>query len=131
MNDAAKTLRDRSFAFALRIVKLIDVLDSERRDWTLSRQLLKSGTSIGANIREARFAQSTADFVSKLSIALKEAEETSYWLELLHGAQRISTADFQFLSADLNFLIGTLVNTIKTCKSHIAQELNSSARRAT
>ena len=121
MNDAAKTLRERSFAFALRIVKLVDVLDSECRDWTLSRQLLKSGTSIGANIRESRFAQSPADFVSKLSIAVKEAEETSYWLELLHGSQRITTADFQSLAADLNFLIGTLVNTIKTCKGRISQ----------
>ena len=83
MNDAAKLLREKSFTFALRIVKLEQSLENESRDWVLSRQLLKSGTSIGANAREARFAQSNSDFVSKLSISLKEGEETAYWLELL------------------------------------------------
>ena len=88
MNDAAKLLREKSFAFALRIVKLVQTLENESRDWVLSRQLLKSGTSIGANVREARFAQSNSDFVSKLSISLKEGEETAYWLELLYAAGR-------------------------------------------
>lgn len=71
-------LRDKSFAFALRIVKLYSFLTEEKREYVLSRQVLKSGTSIGANIREGKNAQSNSDFVSKYSIALKEADETQY-----------------------------------------------------
>ena len=116
MNDTAKALRERSFAFALRIVKLVQVLESEHREWVLSKQLLRSGTSIGANIREARFAQSNSDFVSKLSISLKEGEETVYWLELLHAAGSIPKDEFDSLSEEANWLIGTLVNVVKACK---------------
>lgn len=86
MTEIGIKLRKKSFEFALRIVKLARFLETEKKDWVLSRQILKSGTSIGANVRESRFAQSTADFVSKLTIALKEAEETEYWLELLTEA---------------------------------------------
>ena len=117
MNDAAKLLREKSFTFALRIVKLVQSLENESRDWVLSRQLLKSGTSIGANVREARFAQSNSDFVSKLSISLKEGEETAYWLELLYAAGRIPKDEFNALYQELNWLIGTLVNIVKSCKS--------------
>ena len=116
MNDTSKSLREKSFAFALRIVKLVQMLEDGNRQWVLSRQLLKSGTSIGANIREARFAQSAADFVSKLSISLKEGEETAYWLELLHASGYIAKEDFEALSLELNWLIGTLVNVIKANK---------------
>ena len=117
MNDTSKQLRERSFAFALRIVKLVQVLESGSREWVLSRQLLKSGTSIGANIREARFAQSNSDFVSMLSISLKEGEETAYWLELLHAAGFIPKDEFDSLSEEVNWLIGTLVNVVKACKN--------------
>ena len=117
MNDTSKQLRERSFAFALRIVRLVQALESGSREWVLSRQLLKSGTSIGANIREARFAQSNADFVSKLSISLKEGEETAYWLELLHAAGFIPKDEFDSLSEEVNWLIGTLVNVVKACKN--------------
>ena len=116
MNDTSKSLREKSFAFALRIVKLVQMLEDGNRQWVLTRQLLKSGTSIGANIREARFAQSAADFVSKLSISLKEGEETTYWLELLHASGYIAKEDFEALSLELNWLIGTLVNVIKANK---------------
>ena len=116
MNDTSKSLREKSFAFALRIVKLVQMLEDGNRQWVLTRQLLKSGTSIGANIREARFAQSVADFVSKLSISLKEGEETAYWLELLHASGYIAKEDFEALSLELNWLIGTLVNVIKANK---------------
>ena len=116
MNDTSKSLREKSFTFALRIVKLVQMLEDGNRQWVLSRQLLKSGTSIGANIREARFAQSAADFVSKLSISLKEGEETAYWLELLHASGYIAKEDFEALSLELNWLIGTLVNVIKANK---------------
>lgn len=112
MTEIGIKLRKKSFEFALRIVKLARFLETDKKDWVLSRQILKSGTSIGANVRESRFAQSTADFVSKLTIALKEAEETEYWLELLTAAekQRIS------LEKDLNWIIATLVNSVKVSK---------------
>jgi len=116
MNKTGEMLKEKSFAFAVRIVRLSDVLVSEKQDWVLSKQILKSGTSIGANIRESRFAQSDADFVSKLSIALKEAEETEYWLDLLEATGRISTDDCSSLREDLDWLIGTLVNVVKSMK---------------
>lgn len=116
MNETSRLLRERSFAFALRIVKLVRALESDNRERVLSKQLLKSGTSVGANVREARFAQSTADFVSKLSISLKEGEETAYWLELLNAAGFIPQAEFDSLQQDLDWIIGTLVNVVKANK---------------
>ncbi len=116
MDDRMANLRERSFGFALEVVKLVRRLESVQNEWVLSRQLLKSGTSIGANIREARFAQSTPDFVSKLSIALKEAEESSYWLELLRASDSISETEFSSLGNDASWLVGTLVNIVKRTK---------------
>ena len=116
MTEIGIKLRKRSFEFALRIVNLARFLEAEKKDWVLSRQILKSGTSIGANVRESRFAQSTADFVSKLTIALKEAEETEYWLELLTAAEMISEKQRISLQEDLNWIIATLVNSVKVSK---------------
>jgi len=109
-------LSDRSFAFALRIVKLARHLNDARQEYVLSKQALRSGTGIGANIRESVFAQSTADYVSKLSIALKEASETQYWLELLHAAGYVTETQFASLKADADWLVGTLVNSVKSNK---------------
>ena len=92
----------------------------EKREFTLSKQLLRSGTSIGANCREAYRAQSTVDFISKLSIALKEAEETAYWLELLFAAEYITDEQFKSIYFDNEELIKLLVSIIKTTKSHIS-----------
>lgn len=116
MTEIGIKLRKKSFEFALRIVKLARFLETDKKDWVLSRQILKSGTSIGANVREPRFAQSTADFVSKLTIALKEAEETEYWLELLTAAEMISEKQRISLEKDLNWIIATLVNSVKVSK---------------
>ena len=116
MTEIGIKLRKKSFEFALRIVKLARFLETDKKDWELSRQILKSGTSIGANVRESRFAQSTADFVSKLTIALKEAEETEYWLELLTAAEMISEKQCVSLQKDLNWIIATLVNSVKVSK---------------
>ena len=116
MTEIGIKLRKKSFEFALRIVKLARFLETEKKDWVLSRQILKSGTSIGANVRESRFAQSTADFVSKLTIALKEAEETEYWLELLTAAEMITERQCVSLQKDLNWIIATLVNSVKVSK---------------
>ena len=81
---------DKSFDFAVRIVNLNKYLNNEQKEYVLSKQLLRSGTSIGANVSEAERAQSKADFISKMSIALKEANETNYWLKLLYKTDYLS-----------------------------------------
>ncbi len=105
---------EKSKAFALRIIKLYKYLKEEKREYVMSEQLLKSGTSIGANCREASRAQSMADFASKLNIALKEADETSYWLELLYESEYINKQQFDSIIADDDELIRMLVSAVKT-----------------
>ncbi|MDR1129585.1 MAG: four helix bundle protein [Prevotellaceae bacterium] len=109
-------LRDKSLAFALRIVKLSQFLH-DKNEYVLSKQVLRSGTAIGASIHEAEYAQSDADFISKFSIALKEANETVYWLELLHATDYIETNLYENLIVDCNELTSMLVATIKTLKN--------------
>jgi four helix bundle protein len=87
-------LKEKSFTLAIRIVKLHRYLVKEKNEWTLSKQLLKSGTNPGAMVREAQNAESDADFIHKLGIAQKEADETMYWLELLHKAEILTYAEF-------------------------------------
>ena len=99
--------------FALRVIKLYKYLLEEKHEQIMSKQVYRSGTSIGANIAESRNAQSTADYINKLSIALKEADETMYWLELLNESGTIDVKQFESLSNDLNIIIGTLINIIK------------------
>src|SRR5690606_42106027 len=82
-------LRDKSFAFALQVVRLSQDLQQNQREFVLSKQILRSGTAIGALVREGEFAQSKSDFINKFSIALKEANETEYWILLLQGAKLI------------------------------------------
>ena len=102
--------------FALRIIKLYVFLSEERKEFVMSKQVYRSGTSIGANIAESMNAQSKADFVSKLSISLKEATETKYWLELLHDSGNINDKQFDSIVNDLNIIIGTLITKIKKTK---------------
>lgn len=90
-------VRELSFQFALETVELYKYLTSEKKEFLMSKQLLRSGTSIGANLREAKNAQSAADFIHKNAIAQKECDETIYWLELLHASKYISDAQFQEL----------------------------------
>ena len=94
-------IMQKSFAFSVRILNLQKYLTQEKKEYTVSRQIGKSGTSIGANIAEAQRAQSTADFVSKLKIALKEANETQYWLQLLHETKYLTDKEFDSLHGDL------------------------------
>ena len=108
----------KSKAFAIRIVNLYRFLCTENQEYVLSKQLLRCGTSIGANCAEGKRAQSGADFISKLNIALKEAEETAYWLDLLHETDYLSDAQFQSISADNEELIKLLVSIIKTTKKN-------------
>ena len=119
MNATAEMLRQRSFEFSVRVVKLARFLSDKKQDWVLARQILRSGTSIGANIRESRFAQSKADFISKLSIALKESSETQYWLELLSATALLTKKQYASLKMDLDWLVGTLVNVIKSSKRNL------------
>lgn len=111
---------DKSKKFAVRIVKLRKYLYDSCNERILSSQICRSGTSIGANIREANRAQSTADFLAKLSIALKEADETAYWLELLHETGYLEEKMFQSLYADCTELIKLLVSIINTKKNNSA-----------
>ena len=107
----------KSKAFALRIIKLYQYLTEEKREFVLSKQLLRSGTSIGANIREGVRGQSKPDFYHKLNISLKEAEETAYWLELLHESDYIDGKQFESIYADCKEVIAILVSITKTQKS--------------
>ncbi|HZV12299.1 MAG TPA: four helix bundle protein [Candidatus Kapabacteria bacterium] len=109
-------LRDKSYAFAIRIVKLSQFLQSKKKEFVLSKQILRSGTAICALIQEAEFAQSRADFVNKMSIALKEANETKYWLSLLKDTDFLEEKPFQSLQADCKEVVAMLVSTVKTTK---------------
>ena len=94
-------IEKKSFEFAVRIVKLCQYLQKNKNEYMLSKQIMRSGTSIGANIAEAQRAQSTADFVSKMKIALKEANETQYWLQLLRETKYITDKEFSSIHDDL------------------------------
>jgi four helix bundle protein len=109
-------LRDKSFAFAVRIAKLYRYLVENKREFVLSKQLLRSGTSIGANIREAYNAESKKDFIHKLAIAQKECDESLYWLELLNAIECISGKEFESLSTDCIELLKIIRSSILTTK---------------
>ncbi len=115
-------LHNKSLAFAVRIVMFYKYLCDEKKEYVLSKQILRSGTSIGANIRESKNAQSPADFISKLYIALKEADETQYWLEVLSLSEIISQSEFENLKQDLSELIAMLTSSIKTTKSKLIKQ---------
>ena len=109
-------LKEKSYNFAIRIVKLSQYLQKEKSEFVLSKQILKSGTAIGALIREAEFGQSKPDFISKMSISLKEANETEYWLSILKDTDYINEKMFLSLQNDCKELIAMLVSTVKTTK---------------
>ena len=116
IENSDNIIQDLSFSFAVRIVKFYKHLTESKKAYVLSKQILRSGTSIGANVKESIHAQSTADFINKLNIALKEADETEYWLELLHASDIINDSEFNSLSGDAKQIIGTLVKIIKKTK---------------
>ena len=106
-------IEEKSFDFAVRIVKLYRHLNNKKKEFTLSKQLLRSGTSIGANVTEAQKAQSSADFNAKMNIALKEANETEYWIKLLHKTEYLDDKEFNSIFADIKELIAILVSICK------------------
>lgn len=109
-------LKEKALAFAIRIVKLYKYLSETKNEIVLSKQVLRSGTAIGAMIHEAQFAESKANFIHKLHIALKEANETSYWFVLLEKGEYISTIDYESIKEDLDHLLKMLISSINTLK---------------
>ncbi len=107
--------KQKSAAFAIRIVRLYQYLKSEHKEYVLSKQVLRSGTSIGANIAEALYGSSRKDFIAKLQIAEKEAAETLYWLELLHSCDFLTDSLAQSLESDCKELLSILAASIKSC----------------
>ena len=109
---------EKSFVFALRVVKLYKYLCEEKREYVLSKQLLRSGTAIGALVREAEHAESKADFIHKMAIALKEANETQYWLELLYQSEYLNSQGYDSINADSIEVIKLLASIVKTAKTN-------------
>ena len=108
---------DKSKEFAIAVVRLYQQISSDRKEFVLSRQFVKSGTSIGANVHEAVRAQSHADFISKMSIALKEAEETEYWLDLLHETDYVDDSSFHVIQSQNGELLRLLMAICKTANT--------------
>jgi four helix bundle protein len=111
-------VRDKSFQFALRIVKLYRYLKEEKKEYVLSKQILRSGTAIGALVRESQHAESKADFIHKLAIALKEANETDYWIELLYQSGYLEEKSYQSIHIDINELLSLLISIVKKTKAN-------------
>ena len=107
-------VENKSFAFAVRIINLCKYLQAEKKEYVLSKQILRCGTSIGANVAEAQHAQSKADFAAKLNIALKETGETKYWLRLLNATDYCSDQEFKSIFSDCVELEKLLVSIVKT-----------------
>ncbi|MBC8147783.1 MAG: four helix bundle protein [Bacteroidetes bacterium] len=107
---------DKSYAFALRIIKLYKHLITKQKEYILSKQILRSGTSVGALVKEAEHAQSKADFLNKMNIALKEANETEYWLMLLKDSDYIDEKSYNSFHPDCSELIKLLVSIVKSTK---------------
>ena len=118
MTQEERPIRKKSKAFAVRIIRLTRHLQENLKEFVLSNQIKKSGTSIGANVRESRNAQSRADFINKLQIALKESDETEYWLELLFETEYINQEVFDSLMTDNKELTALLTSIINSAKKN-------------
>lgn len=111
-------IRDKSFAFAVRTVKLYQFLCEQKKEFVLSKQLLRSGTSVGAMVREAEHAQTKKDFIHEMSIAQKEINETIYWLELLQTTDYITREQFESINTDAVGIIKLITSILKTSKAN-------------
>ncbi len=109
---------EKSFDFAVRIVNLYKHLTREKKEFVIAKQVLRSGTSIGANIAEAQRGQSKADFIAKMSIALKEASETEYWLRLLYKTEYLEKQEFESMNRDVSEIIGLLMSICRTANQN-------------
>jgi len=111
-------VKEKSKKFAVRIIKLYQYLSEEKREYVMSKQLLRSGTSIGANVYEALQGQSKADFTAKMSIALKEVSETEYWLEILHETDYLSENEYRSIQRDCSEVAKLLTSIVKTSREN-------------
>ncbi len=111
-------IKTKSFLFSVRIINLYKFLTSDKREFILAKQLLRSGTSIGAMIRESEHAESKADFIHKLSIALKEANETEYWLDLLEETNYLNESEYKSIQEDIQEILKLLISIIKMSKQN-------------
>lgn len=116
MSVGEKTKKEKSFLFAVQIIRLYKFLNEQKKEYVLSKQILKSGTSIGAMVREAQNAESKADFIYKLGIAQKECDETIYWLELLKETEYLNPDEFELLFSKANELLKMIRSAILTTK---------------
>ena len=127
MTDDAKqgaSIHELSYDFACRITRLFQYLteDAEYKEFVISKQIYRSGTSVGANVRESKHAQSDADFLSKMSIAYKEADETEYWLNLLHDNGYLDETQFNSLNTDSTRILKILTSIVKTLRQKVGKE---------
>ena len=118
-NRTDSLLHAKSYVFAMRIIRMTKFLRENKQEFILSKQILRSGTAIGALVRESEFAQSRPDFINKLSVALKEANETDYWLNLLKDSDYIANNSFDSIDSDCGELIALLISSIKTVKNNM------------
>ena len=112
-------VEEKSYKFALRIIKLFKYLRENKIDYVLCKQILRSGTSIGANIKESSQAESTSDFIHKLSVALKETSETEYWISLLYDTELIDKRSYNSIINDCKEILKLLTSIIKTSRSNL------------
>ncbi len=119
MNMENNIIGEKCYSFAVRIVKLYKYLNDKNRIPPLANQIVRSGTAIGALMSEASYAQSKADFLNKTHVALKEANETLYWIKILHETGYISEKQFNSLKVDCDELLRLLISTVKTTKEHL------------
>ena len=119
MSEKKSIIKDKSFVFAVRVIRLFQYLTETKKEYVLSKQLLRSGTAIGALVREAQNAESTKDFIHKLGIAQKECDETIYWLELLKETEYINDKEFESINNEANELLKMLRSAIITSKKNL------------
>ena len=115
-NRGSSPLHNKSYAFARRIINMVKYIDCPYKMVSLTNQIFRSGTAVGALVREAEFAQSPSDFINKLHIALKECNETTYWLNLLHDTNFIDEKEYNSMVQDSKELLALLISSIKTVK---------------
>lgn len=111
-------VKNKSLDFALRIIKLYKILVDEKREFVMSKQLLRSGTAVGALIREAEHAESKADFIHKMAISLKEANETEYWIELLFQSEYLDENSYKSIQSESKELLKLLISIVKSSKEN-------------
>ena len=120
MSDKRNIIKDRSFAFAVRIIRLHKYLSGDKKEFVLSKQLLRSGTAVGALVREAQNAESSKDFIHKLGIAQKECDESAYWLALLHETKYLAKKEFESMNSEavqlLKMIRSAIITTKENCK---------------